>query len=409
MMREPSPEWRWAYGAIALAAAVFFMLSVQSVLTPFIAFVFLLLLLAPYTGSRHHTTLVLSLGLVFTVWLLKTLGSLLTPFILAFVLAYILDPAVDALQRRGLKRGVAVAVLVLPVLTLLGLAIGFGVPALITQVESLIERLPAAAARLAAWVESVRAGATRLRIPFVSDDVIARWLDPVRVQAMVEARQAEIAGRAWGAVTGVGRGLGILLSLLGLIVLLPVLVIYLLRDFDHITARVSDLVPVQKRASWLGLMGEYNALLSRFLRGQVIAATIVGILTWLGLWIAGVPYSGLVGATAGVFNLVPYLGLIVSIVPVVVIALISGQFMTIIIKSAIVFVIIQGIDGSVTGPRIVGSSVGLHPVWVLLALAIGSSIFGFVGLLLAMPVAVLVKLLLREAVARYRASSVYSS
>ena len=406
-LTELSPEWRWVYGAVVLAGAVLFLLSVQSALSPFIAFLFFLLLLVPYAGSPRHTTVVIATTLVFLVWLLDTLGSLLAPFILAFVLAYILDPAADALERRGLKRGPAVAILVLPVLALLGLGLAFGIPALINQLENLLQGLPAAAASLSTWVEGVRDGALRMSIPFISDEVLVRWLDPARVEELVAAQQEALAQRAWGAVSGVGRGLGIALSLLGFVVLVPVLVIYLLRDFDHMIVRAGELVPKDRREGWLGFMREYDGLLSRFLRGQVIAASLVGVMTWLGLWIAGVPYSGLVGAIAGVFNLVPYLGLVVSIGPVLIIALISGSFLTIVVKAGIVFAIVQGIDGSITGPRIVGSSVGLHPVWVLLALAVGSSLFGFVGLLVAMPAAVLIKLLLREAVVRYRASSVY--
>jgi predicted PurR-regulated permease PerM len=103
---------------------------------------------------------------------------------------------------------------------------------------------------------------------------------------------------------------------------------------------------------------------------------------------------------AGVFNLVPYLGLVVSVVPVLIIALLSGSFLGSLLKAGIVFAIVQFIDGSITGPRIVGSSVGLHPVWVMLALAVGSFFFGFVGLLLAMPAAVLLKLVVRETLVR---------
>jgi predicted PurR-regulated permease PerM len=134
---------------------------------------------------------------------------------------------------------------------------------------------------------------------------------------------------------------------------------------------------------------------------------IVGVLTWLGLRLVQFPYSGLVGAVAGVFNLVPYLGLIVSIVPVIIIALLSGSVLISLVKAGAVFVVVQLIDSTVTGPRIVGGSVGLHPVWVMLALAVGGFFFGFVGLLLAMPAAVFVKLLLREGVARYRSSRVF--
>lgn len=404
---QSTPEWRYVYGAIALAAAAFFLFSIQSVLSPFLAYLLLILLLAPYAGTDRHTTLVLGATLALIVWLLETLGTLLAPFILAFVLAYILDPAADMLERRRVPRGIAVTLLVTPVLLLIAAALIFGIPALIQQIETLLERLPAAATRFAEWLERTRQNAQRWNLPFVSDETIARMLHPDRIAEFAQAQQEAIAQRAWGTVAGVGRGVGVVLSTLGFIVLTPVLMIYLLRDFDSIKGRIADVVPQRRRESVVAFLGEYDTLLSRFLRGQVTMAAIVGLLTWLGLWIAGVPYAGLVGAVAGIFNLVPYLGLVVSIVPVLIIALLSGAFLSIIVRAAIVFGIVQVIDGTILGPRVVGGSVGLHPVWVLLALSIGGAFFGFVGLLIAMPGAVLIKLLLREALSRYRRSAMF--
>ncbi|MGH7465619.1 MAG: AI-2E family transporter [Longimicrobiales bacterium] len=400
-------EWRYVYGAIVFAVAALFLFSIQSALSPMIAYVLLLMLVAPFVGTDRHTTLVIAATLALGVWLLDTIGTLLAPFILAFVLAYILDPAVDVLERRRIPRGIAVALLVLPVLVLIALAIGFGIPALMNQVEALIELLPAAAERAIEWLERTRAAAGRWNLPFLSDDVIASALDPDRIGAFVQSRQEAIAQGAWGTVAGFGRGVGIALSILGFVVLTPVLMIYLLKDFDNIKVRIAALVPQARRASWLSFATEYDLLLSRFLRGQLIAAALVGVLTWLGLWIAGVPYAGLVGAIAGVFNLVPYLGLVVSVIPVLIIALLSGSFLSIVVRAGIVFAIVQTIDSTIAGPRIVGGSVGLHPVWVILALAIGGAFFGFVGLLIAMPAAVLIKLLLQRALLRYRGSVMF--
>jgi len=400
-------ELRWLYAALVFAVAALFLFSIQSALSPFIAYIVLLLLLVPWAGTRHHTTIILAATFALAIWLLETLGSLLAPFILAFVLAYILDPLVDVLERRRVRRGPAVAILVIPVLLLIAVAIAFAIPALLNQIEALLERLPAAAARAQQWLEQLRASAQRWSIPFISNETIDRWLDPARIAAYIESRQQAIAEGAWGTVTGLGRGVGLVLSVLGFLVLTPVLIVYLLRDFDNITLRVAELVPQQRRDGWLAFAREYDALLSRFLRGQVLQASLVGVMTWLGLWIAGVPYAGLVGAVAGVFNLVPYLGLVVSIVPVVIIALLSGSFLSIILRAGIVFAIVQTIDSTIAGPRIVGTSVGLHPVWVILALAVGGAFFGFVGLLIAVPAAVLIKLLLREGLARYRRSAAF--
>lgn len=407
MTQEPAPEWRYAYAALVVAAAAVFLFSIQSVVSPFIAWLVLLLLIAPYAGSRQHTTLVIAATLVLGIWLLETLGTLLAPFVFAFVLAYILDPAVDVLERRGLRRGPAVALLVTPAFLLLALAVALGLPALIQQFDALLMRLPAAAARASHWIVDLRAGVGRVSLPLIPEDVVLGWLSEERVAEFIRARQDAIASRAWNAVAGVGRGVGMAVSILGLVVLTPVLMVYLLRDFDDIARRGAALVPEARRARWLAFLAEYDELLSRFLRGQVIEAALVGVLTWVGLWIAGVPYAGLVGAIAGVFNLVPYLGLVVSIVPVLVIAVLSGSFLSVLLRAGIVFAIVQTIDSTVTGPRIVGGSVGLHPVLIMLALAVGGAFFGLVGLLIAVPAAVLIKLLLREGVSRYRSSALF--
>jgi predicted PurR-regulated permease PerM len=353
--------------------------------------------------------MVASTALLF-LWLIATLGGLLAPFVLAMALAYILNPIVDFLEGRRLPRAAGVAILGLPVLGLIAVALIFGIPALIGQVQALVEQLPAALQRAADWFDGLRQRLSGTNLPFIDEENLfrdLRLLDEARITAWIQERQAQIIEGGWGAVLGVGRGVGVALTILGYAVLTPVLTTYMLLDFPTLKKRTVALMPEKRRPRWVQFLEEYDGLLSRFLRGQLLAAAIVGVLTWLGLLIAGFPYSGLVGAVAGVFNVVPYLGLVVSVIPVLIIAVLSGSFLTLIIKAGIVFAIVQAIDGSVTGPRIVGESVGLHPVWVMLALAVGSFFFGFVGLLLAMPVAVLLKLVLRDSMARYRKSAVF--
>lgn len=400
-------EWPVVYGLMVLAVAGVMLYTMSSALSPILAFILLLLLLSPYAGDARHVRVVLAASLVLFVWVLETLGGMLAPFIIAIGIAYILDPAVDRLENRGLPRMVGVAILALPVLALLTVAAIFGIPALVGQIQNLVQSIPDAAERVVAWLQQVRGRLAAMNLPFLDTDRIAAMLSEENIAAYIQARQAIILERGWSAVLGVRHGVGIVITILSYVVLVPVLTVYLLRDFNKLTARATELMPERKRDGWVRFLREYDALLARFLRGQVLAATIVGILTWLGLWIVGFPYSGLVGAIAGVFNLVPYLGLVASIVPVILIALVTGNFLGSLLKAAIVFAIIQFIDGSITGPRIAGGSVGLNPVWVILALAVGSFFFGFVGLLLAMPAAVFIKLVVRESLARYRASRVF--
>ncbi len=397
--RAVTPDWRFVYGALVLAAAALFAVSVRSTISPILAYGILLLLLRPFAGTRRHLLVVIAASILLGVWVLETMGGLLAPFILALAIAYILDPAVDVLEKR-MPRGVAIAVLVVPVIGLIAVALVVAAPVLGQQVTSLVERLPDAARTVRDWL----AGISRIDVPLLPE---FDFLDPERLRALLEAKQAEILEGGLGALLGVGRGLTVVLAVFGYVVLTPILVVYLLRDFDRITARAATMIPPARREVWLGFLTEYDALLSRFLRGQVLAAAIVGILTGVGLWIVGFPYAALIGVIAGVFNLVPYLGLIASVVPVLIIALLSGAVVASLIKAGIVFAIVQFIDSAVTGPRIVGESVGLHPVWVMLALSVGSFFFGFVGLLLAMPAAVFVKLLIRAGMARYQGSRVF--
>lgn len=412
MMRLPGQdEWRVVYGAAVLLVLGLFLFRVQAVLSPIVLFLLFLLLAAPYAGTRLHRLAVIGTSVLALLWLLRTTGFLLAPFILALVLAYILDPAVDVLERRRVPRGLAVALLALPVVGALALALVFGIPALGRQVDALIEQAPVLLERLARWGEALLDRLSRVDIPGLREDLVLEQLrafDADRLVAALQERQTEIARRAWAAVLGVGRGIGTVLTIIGYLVLTPVLAFYLLKDYDKIVARLRPLVPQSREREWLAFLAEYDELLSRFMRGQVLAAAFVGVLTWLGLFALGFPYAGLVGAVAGVFNLVPYLGLVVSVVPAVIIALLTGNVLGSLVKLAVVFGVVQFIDSSVTGPRIVGGSVGLHPVWVMLAIAIGGFFFGFVGLLIAMPAALLLKLLLRSALERYQRSAWYT-
>ncbi|HSL71595.1 MAG TPA: AI-2E family transporter [Longimicrobiales bacterium] len=405
---EEVPVWRVLHIGVVLLVVAGLLYTLLPALSPLILFVALLILAAPLRGTPYYRVAVLTFALLVSFWLLRLLGSLLAPFALALVVAYILDPLVDWIEARGLSRPLAVAVLAVPLLSVVVLAAIFGVPALLNQAEEVIDRVPAAVERAIAWVESMR---LRLqRIPLFRGAGVSRALEsfsPERLATFLEQRQAEIIQRVWSGVLGVGKGVSTLLSILGYVVLVPVLIVYLLLDFDAIVRRATTLVPVPQRTRWLPLIKEYDTLLGRYFRGQVVEALLVGVLTWIGLLIVGFPYSGFIGAVAGVFNLVPYLGLAVSVIPAFIIAALSGNFLVSLLKVGIVFAIVQLLDSTVTGPRIVGGSVGLHPVWVIFALAAGGFFFGFAGLLLAMPAGVLIKLLLREGIRSYKATILY--
>ena len=400
LMNRTLSGWQTVYGVVVLFVLALFLWSLRPILNPFLLFVLLVLLLSPYRGSRLHLMLVGTTALLTGIWLLETTGSLFAPFLLAWVLAYILRPVADALERRRIPRGLAVLLLVIPIIGGIALAIAVGIPALRDQAERFVETAPA-------LVERAQRELARRDLPFVDErELIVRVenIQPEQVTVFLRAQQDEIARRAWRATLGVGRGISTVLTVLGYLFLTPILVFYLLRDYHRINTRLLDVIPQAHRTRTVGFLERYDRLLAQYLRGQVLAAAIIGTLIGVGLFVVGFPYALLLGVVAGVLNVVPYLGIVGTLIPAILIALFSGAVVASLIKLAIVLIVVQALEGAVISPKIVGGSVGLHPVWIILALAVGGYFFGFVGLLLAVPVAVLVKLLLVAGLGRYRNS-----
>ncbi|HKK28012.1 MAG TPA: AI-2E family transporter [Gemmatimonadota bacterium] len=396
----------WLHQLVVVAAFAVLAVSVRSVLSPFVLYLLFLYLVWPaLSSSPVAVRLAAAASALMALWVTQTAGLLLAPFILALLLGYILDPVVDWIEGHGLPRSPAIWLLALPVLGILALLVFVVIPAVAGQVSQLISNVPGYLRTLEGWADHVRSWVIGLGIKGLDESTVPRLRD-IDAQGLVrylQQRQSELAAGGLQAVLGLGRGIGAVLSVVGYLVLLPILAYYLLRDWDRLRQRLAELIPPASRAQVLSFAGEYDRLLGRYLRGQLVLASCVGVIIGVGFWILGFPYALLLGLVAGVLNFVPYLGLLVSLAVAVLIALFSGHFLGGLLKVAVVFGAEQVIE-SVIGPRIVGNSVGLHPVWVILALALFSFFFGFVGLLLAVPAAVFLKLVLSAALRRYRAS-----
>lgn len=407
-------EWsgRALYLAAVVAVLALYLYSVRDVLSPVVLFLLFLFLVTPLYGTRLYQSLVVAASGLLLLWLLDTTGFLFAPFILALILAYILDPLVDLLERYRLRRSWAILALALPVLGGTLVALLIGVPALAREFTSFVDRLvPPSVESVTAWLDRGRDRIVALGIPGLDAESVPRIgdFDTDAVVHFLNERRELIVERAWRAVLGVGKGIGFLLTVVAYLVLTPVLAYYLLRDYDRLKRVAVELIPGDRRARWLGLVGEYDRLLARYLRGQLLVALIVGVLTYLGFLIVGFPYPLMLGAIAGIFNLVPFLGLVVSLIPALLIAFASGAVWISLLKIAVVIGAIQTFESTVLSPQIVGGSVGLNPVWVILALAIFGFFFGFVGLLIAVPLAVLLRVVLSRAVAAYRRSIYYGA
>jgi predicted PurR-regulated permease PerM len=394
-------NWRAIHWVVVLVVLGFFLHSVQTILSPFILFLLLVFMLSPYAGTRHHLLIVSAATVLTLIWALNATGFLLAPFMLAVAFAYLQHPLVTRMEKRRISRTWGTVLLALPTLAVIVLVFVFGIPALSAQVADFIRGAPqllqTATQRLQGWESEM----ARHGMPLGDQSLTARLqqLQPDAVMAWLQQRQSALAGAAWRGITGVGRGLGAALTLLSYVFLTPIITFYLLRDWPLIIARMDELVPVPDRQRVGRFTSEFDRLLAGYVRGNVIESLIVGVLTWLGFLVLGFPYALTLAVMAAVFNLIPYVGLILTAIPAVVIAVFLPNPLWALGKVAIVFITVQTLDGSFIGPKVVG---------VILALSIFGFFFGFLGLLLAVPLAVLVKLIVEHALVRYRASRLYS-
>jgi len=401
--------WRVLQAIVALFVFGLLVFGVQELLNPFVLFLILLIVLIPFRRAPGYVLLVSVAAILTTYWLLATTGFLLAPFVLGFGLAYVLDPLVDALVERRVARSLAIVLLALPVVGAGVAAVLFGIPALVGQIDDLVQAAPELVALVGDWLSGIREFV--VGIPGVGEDVVPDLtnLDPEEIVAFLQERREQLASGTWRGVLGLGRGLGSAATVAGYVFLTPILTFYLLRDYDGILARLRGLLPRSREAGVVEFAREYDVLLSRYLRGQLTVALIIGVLTGTLLLVVQFPYAFLLGALAGVMGLIPFLGLVLSIIPAVIIALVSSNVLLSLAKVAFVYGLVQILDSGIISPRVVGDSVGLHPVWIVLALSVGGFFFGFVGLLISVPAAVGVKLVMVRGLERYRSSELYDS
>lgn len=413
---EGSPLNRPARLAVEVAPIVLLLglllYDLRLMLQPMVLFPFLFFLLWPERTSPFGRRLLIVVTLLFGLWLVSTMSGVLTPFVLAFAIAYLLAPAVAWLEARKVPRTAAI---LLSMLAFFGAFVGLLlilVPEIQRQLFDLVARVPELARRAADWALALRSRVTAGGAGgLLTDEQIAR-LQTIQASDIVGAvseRWEDIANRLWNAVLGIGRGvgqgLGILLTIIGYFVVAPVVTYYLLKDWHTMMDKCRELVPPAHRDAVFGFLGEYDRTLGRFMRGQVIEAALVAVLTTLGLWVLGFPAAILMGVFAALGNFIPNIGLFLSMIPGLLLALAAPDIGPSLIKLVAVFGVVQFIDASITGPKIVGESVGLNPVWVMLAVLVFGSLLGFLGMFLAVPLAVLVKMFAERALKRYRASA----
>ncbi len=324
-----------------------------------------------------------------------------TPFFIAFALAYLLDPLVDRMEQWKLSRTLAVILLLTLffLVTLAGTAVL--VPLFRVQIEHLAENIPNYLQTLQDWWR-----------PLIEN---IAWLEPGKIQSVAQEelkKMGELPMKILGNVTEfLWSSLSSLFNAILVAVnifIIPVAMFYLLRDFDLINAKVAKMVPPRIREQFVDIFKEIDRVLSRFVRGQLMVATLMAGLYSAGLFACGTPMSLFIGILAGYANLVPYLGLVFGLVPAVLLTFLQYQEWGPVLGVVAVFGVVQMLEGMVITPRVVGNQVGLHPVAIMLAVLVGAELFGLLGVFLAVPAAAVINVLMRRGIGWYKKSPAYT-
>lgn len=383
------------------------------------------------------------LALLVAIWLVYLIRDIVLPFVLALVVAYVLDPLVDFLEARKMSRSFAIFTLIaVLVLALLAVAL-ITVPPLIRQAN---EKLPLLAENAEKLIDKGLEMARDLRRkpaappapeeqpPPPGTDEPAEKPTPApaepappaepepeaddaqeilsgAVRELVTKLQSHVSTIAQTVATGIAAAIGKIFSTFLAIfnlVVFAVVTVYLLKDIDNLREWAVDMLPARHKDAITDFASEIDLNVRAFFRGQLVVSLILAAIYAIGLTIVGVPFGLLIGVVAGLANIVPYLGVAIGLLPAVVLAAVEHCDLLHPILAVLVFSGAQTLEGTVITPRVVGDKVGLHPVAIILAIMLFGKFLGFLGILFAVPIAAVIKVVLQRVVRRYKASELYT-
>ncbi len=338
------------------------------------------------------------LAIAVFILFLVVFSSVLLPFFAGMILAYFLDPVADRLERFGMSRLWATITILISFVILLIAGLAILVPVLANQLADFISNVPEYFARLRNLV-------TSLDIEWLSSRV---GIEPQGLEEGINSMFSGGAGMVTGLLASLWSGGQALVDVVGLLVVTPVVAFYMLLDWDRMVARIDQLVPRNNVATVRQIARDIDRSVAGFVRGQGTLCLILGAIYAIGLTLVGLNFGLLIGLFAGLISFVPYVGSMVGLVLSVGVAFVQfwPEWQMVAMVAAIFFGG-QFIEGNILQPNLVGKSVGLHPVWLMFALFAFGYLFGFVGLLVAVPAAAAVAVLVRFAVGRYEASPLY--
>jgi predicted PurR-regulated permease PerM len=325
-------------------------------------------------------------------------SSILLPFIVGMTLAYFLDPVADRLERLGLSRMISTLVILVSFIVIFVLALMIFVPILISQLADFGTRLPSYVARLQELVASQNAEWVKNLL----------GVDSAALKNSIGSILSQGAGFVTTLIQSIWSSGKTLLDIAGLFIVTPVVAFYTLYDWDKMVAKVDSWIPRDHVPTVRTIFRDINTAIAGFVRGQGTLCLILGLMYAAGLTIVGLNFALLIGLFAGLISFIPYVGSLVGLIIAVGVAVVQFWPDWLMVGAVLlVFVIGQFIEGNILQPKLVGESIGLHPVWLMFALFAFGALFGFVGLMVAVPAAAAVAVLVRFAISRYLASPLY--
>ncbi len=345
---------------------------------------------------------------LFLVLLLWLFSGVLLPFMAGLALGYLLDPVADRLEKLGLGRLAATLVIMGSFMLVFVLVFILVAPVLGRQLAMFIEALPAYVAKLQELASQIGRQVAHDYGAFLSEKLGLEVPTPTEIRTSTSDLLGQAAQWAASLLRSVWTNGTALVGLLSLLFVTPVVGFYMLLDWDKLVTTIDDLVPLRHRDTVRMLAREIDAALAGFLRGQSLVCLFLGFWYGTGLSLIGLNFGLLIGISAGLLSFIPYIGSLTALVLSSAIAIVQGWPEWHLLAMALgVFLTGQFLEGNILSPKLVGDSVGLHPVWLIFALLAFGSLFGFTGLIIAVPLAAATGVVLRFAVRSYRESKLY--
>ena len=330
---------------------------------------------------KYQRPIIVALGLFLLFWLFYFLRVILIPFAMGFILAYILAPVVQMMENRELPRSIAILISYAVFLGLLAVFIFYAVPLLLKELNQLVNLIPR-------YIQSIQEALWQMQEGY------SRVPLPEGVRNLIDGAVIRLEQMSLGFIQGFIQGLIVLLEQSLNFVLAPIISYYFLRDFQHLGENVLKAVPLRYRDGVARVGKEIDQVLRKFIKGSLLVAFWVGLLTALGMYLIGMDFFVLIGILVGITNIIPYFGAIISAIPAILLALLKSKWLALYVLG--LMLLIHQFESSILTPRIIGSSVGLHPLLIIFALLAGGQLWGFAGLILAVPLMAILKVILQH-------------